>query len=133
MKSVARRISDRHVLHLVKMWLQMPVEETDERGHVHRTTLHKDSHRGTPQGAPISPLLSNLYMRRFVLGWKSLGHAERLKAYIVNYADDTCRQNRWTSWDTPSRVAGPLGRGVRISALARRRSGFAVCARRSMK
>jgi hypothetical protein len=33
-------------------------------------------------------LLSNLYMRRFVLGWKTLGHEKRLKAYIVNYADD---------------------------------------------
>src|SRR5713101_2780351 len=36
----------------------------------------------------ISPLLSNLYMRRFVLGWKKLGHEKRLAAYIVNYADD---------------------------------------------
>ena len=88
MKSVARRLSDRHMLHLIKMWLQMPVEEKDERGHAHRTTRNKDEHRGTPQGAPISPLLSNLYMRRFVLGWKTLGHAERLKAQIVNYADD---------------------------------------------
>ena len=88
MKSVARRISDRHMLHLIKMWLQMPVEETDNRGHKQRTTRNKDQHRGTPQGAPISPLLSNLYMRRFVLGWKTLGHAERLKARIVNYADD---------------------------------------------
>ena len=88
MKSVSRRVSDGHMLHLIKMWLQMPVEETDERGHVQRTTRNKDEHRGTPQGAPISPLLSNLYMRRFLLGWKSLGHAERLKAQIVNYADD---------------------------------------------
>jgi RNA-directed DNA polymerase len=88
MKSVARRISERHMLHLVKMWLHMPVEETDKRGRVHRTTRNKDEHRGTPQGAPISPLLSNLYMRRFVLGWKALGHAKRLQAQIVNYADD---------------------------------------------
>src|SRR5215468_3139247 len=36
----------------------------------------------------ISPLLSNLYMRRFVLGWKKLGHEKRLQARIVNYADD---------------------------------------------
>jgi group II intron reverse transcriptase/maturase len=88
MKSVARRISDRHMLHLIKMWLIVPVEETDERGRKRRTTRNKDERRGTPQGAPISPLLSNLYMRRFVLGWKALGHEKRFAAKIVNYADD---------------------------------------------
>ena len=88
MKSVARRVSDRHLLHLVKMWLETPVEETDERGRKQRTTRNKDTGRGTPQGAPISPLLSNLYMRRFVLGWKVLGHERNLRARIVNYADD---------------------------------------------
>src|SRR5581483_4671554 len=64
------------------------VEETDERGQTQRTTRNKDQRRGTPQGAPLSPLLSNLYMRRFVLGWKTLGHEQRLQAKIVNYADD---------------------------------------------
>jgi RNA-directed DNA polymerase len=88
MKSVARRISDGRVLHLIKIWLEAPVEEDDEQGRRRRTTRNKDEGRGTPQGSPISPLLSNIYMRRFVLGWKQLGHAKRLDAQIVNYADD---------------------------------------------
>ena len=88
MKSVARRVSDKQVLHLIKMWLVALVEETDERGRKYRTTRNKDMKRGTPQGSPISPLLSNLYMRRFVLGWKTLGYQSRLRAKIVNYADD---------------------------------------------
>ena len=88
MKSVARRLSDRHLLHLIKMWLEMPVEEKDGRGGMRRTTRNRDEGRGTPQGAVISPLLANLYMRRFVLGWKTLGHGETLDAKLVNYADD---------------------------------------------
>jgi group II intron reverse transcriptase/maturase len=88
MKSVARRISDGQVLHLLKMWLTMAVEEEDGRGGKKRTTLNRDTHRGVPQGAPISPLLANLYMRRFVLGWKKLGYGRRYRAQIVNYADD---------------------------------------------
>jgi len=88
MRSLARRVSDRHLLALVKQWLVVPVEEDDGRGGRRRTTVAKDRKRGIPQGAPISPLLANLYMRRFVRGWKSLGHQSRLAACIVNYADD---------------------------------------------
>jgi RNA-directed DNA polymerase len=88
LKSVARRVSDGAMLALIKSWLEMPVEETDERGGKRRTTRNRDEGRGTPQGAVISPLLSNLYMRRFVLGWQKLGHGRQLDAHLVNYADD---------------------------------------------
>jgi RNA-directed DNA polymerase len=88
LKSVARRIVDRRVLHLIKMWLECPVEETDQRGRTTRTTEARDSRRGIPQGSPISPLLANLYMRRFVLGWKKLGLERSLGTRLVTYADD---------------------------------------------
>jgi RNA-directed DNA polymerase len=88
MRSLARRIVDGRVLHLIKMWLECAVEETDDRGRKTRTTEAKDSGRGIPQGSPISPLLANLYMRRFVLGWKKLGLEESLGTRIVTYADD---------------------------------------------
>jgi group II intron reverse transcriptase/maturase len=88
MLSLARRIVDRRVLHLIKMWLECSVEETDHRGRKTRTTEARDSRRGIPQGSPISPLLANIYMRRFVLAWKKLGLEHSLGSRIVTYADD---------------------------------------------
>ena len=88
MQSLARRIVDRRVLHLIRMWLECPVEETDRRGRTTRTTEARDHRRGIPQGSPVSPLLSNLYMRRFVLGWKKLRLEQSLGSRIVTYADD---------------------------------------------
>src|SRR5258705_12052580 len=87
-KSVTRRIVDRRVLHLIKMWLECPVEETDDRGRKTSTTEARDNRRGIPQGSPISPLLANIYMRRVVLGWKKLRLEQRLGSRIVTYAHD---------------------------------------------
>ena len=73
------------------------MEETDDRGRKKRTTEARDKRRGIPQGSPISPLLANLYMRRFVLGWKMLGLERSLGSRIVTYADDLvilCRRGK---------------------------------------
>jgi len=97
LKSVTRRIVDRRVLHLIRMWLDCPVEEADKRGRKTRTTEARDKRRGIPQGSPISPLLANLYMRRFVLGWKKLGLERSLGSRLVTYADDLvilCRKGK---------------------------------------
>lgn len=87
MQSVARRIVDKHMLHLIRMWLKVPVEERDEKGNK-RLTGGKDKDRGTPQGGVISPLLANLYMNRMLKGWRQTGREEQFQARIVNYADD---------------------------------------------
>ena len=88
MKCLARRISDGRMLKLLKAWLEMPTEAARGSGGSVRTNAARRERKGIPQGAPISPLLSNIYMRRFLLDWKLLGFAERFGAVIVNYADD---------------------------------------------
>lgn len=88
MRSVARRVVDRHIQRLIKAWLVVPVDEDDGKGGTTRSRANREHKRGTPQGAPISPLLSNLYMRRFIQGWRRLGFEQKWAARIVNYADD---------------------------------------------
>jgi RNA-directed DNA polymerase len=87
MRSVARRIVDRDILKLIKMWLKAPVEETDKDGRK-RLTGGKRHKWGTPQGGVISPLLANLYMNRFLKFWRLTEQGRKLKAHVIAYADD---------------------------------------------
>jgi RNA-directed DNA polymerase len=87
MQCVARRIVDRDMLRLIKAWLKVPVEERDGKGK-RRMTGGQSSTCGTPQGGVVSPLLANLYMNRFLKGWRNTQRGKQYKAEVVNYADD---------------------------------------------
>jgi RNA-directed DNA polymerase len=87
MRSLARRVSDRRMLRLIKAWLKTPVEETDEQGR-RKLTGGRGSKAGTPQGGVISPLLANIYINRFLRVFRERGKDREFQAQLVNYADD---------------------------------------------
>lgn len=87
LRSVARRIVDRHVLQVIKLWLKAPIEERDSDGK-RRMSGGKSSMRGTPQGGVVSPLLSVIYLNRFLKHWRLTGCGEVFRAEIIAYADD---------------------------------------------
>src|SRR5262244_1111738 len=88
LKSAARRIVDRHVLRLIKLWLKAPIEEWDEGEGTRRIGGGKGNTRGTPQGGVASPLLANIYMNRFLKYWRLTGRGEAFRARVIAYADD---------------------------------------------
>jgi RNA-directed DNA polymerase len=109
MQCVARRIVDRQMLQLIKMWLKVPVEERDANGK-RRLTGGKDNDRGTPQGGVISPALANLYMNRMLKGFRQTRRGEQFQAHIVNYADDFVIQSRGKATEALEWTRGVLGR-----------------------
>ncbi len=83
MHLVALRISDKNILHLIKMWLKAPVMEDG------RPKGGKKSKVGTPQGGVISPLLANIYLNLLDKAVNRTGGIfQRNGVKIVRYADD---------------------------------------------
>jgi RNA-directed DNA polymerase len=109
MQCVARRIVDRMILSLIKMWLKTPVEERDRDG-TRRMTGGKGSKHGTPQGGVISPLLANLYMNRFLKYWRITERTQAFRARVVSYADDFVILSRGRAAEALDWTRGVMGR-----------------------
>jgi RNA-directed DNA polymerase len=101
------------MLAVIRMWLKAPVQEPpDETGRSKGTTGGKDHSRGTPQGGVASPLLANIYMNRFLKAWRLWKMGEKLKAKVVNYADDfviLCRGTARQALNFARRIMGDIG------------------------
>jgi RNA-directed DNA polymerase len=109
LKSVARRIVDRQMLHLIRMWLKVPVQERDEHGNTHMRG-GKQCKVGTPQGGVISPLLANIYMHRFLRHWRGCGKGEQFAARVINYADDFVILSRGKAQEALEWTSGVMDR-----------------------
>lgn len=110
--TVAERISDGEILHLIKLWLKAPVVEEGEDGKKRNVGGGKANRQGTPQGGVISPLLANLYLHLMDRIWKKYGLDIKLGARMVRYADDfvvLCRKGTKKSMEVIQRVLNRLG------------------------
>jgi RNA-directed DNA polymerase len=95
MEQIERRITDRSILRLIRMWLQCTIEEKDENG---RTRRIKPK-RGTPQGGVISPLLANIYLHQLDEAFETEAGSPRqfANARLIRYADDFVVMARYIS------------------------------------
>lgn len=114
MACLRMRISDRHLLKLVRMWLKVPVVAAGNQGKDGGGKVVAKSTKGTPQGGVVSPLLANIYLHWFdTVFYRAEGPGHWAKAKLVRYADDYVVLARYidsriTSW-IESKIEGWLG------------------------
>jgi RNA-directed DNA polymerase len=114
MACLRMRVSDRHLLKLIRMWLKVPVVAPGNQGKGGGGKMVAKSSKGTPQGGVISPLLANIYLHWFdKVFQRTEGPGHWAKAKLVRYADDYVVMaryidNRITNW-IESKIEGWLG------------------------
>lgn len=115
MQCVARRIVDRNVLRLIKLWLKVPVKEQDRNGQGKMTGGRKNK-LGTPQGGVVSPLMANLYMNRFLKHWRISRCSEAFCGRVISYADDFVILSRGRARQSLQWTQGVMGKlGLRLN------------------
>jgi RNA-directed DNA polymerase len=126
MELAAKRIVDKNILHLIRMWLKAPVIEEGEDGKKRYT----GSDKGTPQGGVISPLLANIYLNVLDKIWKDKKVQEKMGARLIRYADDfviLCEGQAERILGGVQRVLGGLGltlNAVKTRVLDARQGSF---------
>ena len=114
MACLRMRVSDRHLLKLIRMWLKVPVVASGNQGKGGGSRIVAKSSQGTPQGGVISPLLANIYLHWFdKVFYRLEGPGHWAKAKLVRYADDYVVMaryidNRITNW-IELKIEGWLG------------------------
>ena len=112
LKCLEARIADRTVLKLIRMWLESPIVETDDRGRTRQTR----SKQGTPQGGVISPLLANIYLHWFEKRfYRSDGPGTWANAKLVRYADDFVVLARYQTRRLTDWIEGTLEARFRLA------------------
>jgi group II intron reverse transcriptase/maturase len=140
MSLVAKRVVDKNILRLIKLWLKAPVVEEGEDG----KKRYEGNEKGTPQGGVISPLLANIYLNVLDKVWKIKKVEERWKARLIRYADDCvvpCQGNTERVLKGIRAVLGHLGLSLNEAKTrvvdARKESfnflGFTIQVRKSIK
>jgi RNA-directed DNA polymerase len=107
MNLVAKRVVDKNILRLIKLWLKAPVVEEEDG-----KKRYEGNKKGTPQGGVISPLLANIYLNVLDKVWKVKKVEERWRARLIRYADDcvaACQGNTERVLKGMKTVLGYLG------------------------
>ena len=114
-RCVARRIVDRNVLRLIKLWLKAPIEEQDRNGQGKRTGGRRNK-LGTPQGGVISPLMANLYMNRLLKHWRISGCSEAFCGRVISYVDEFVILSRGRARQSLQWTQGVMGKlGLKLN------------------